>query len=133
MTSALTIECTVQFRKSGRGVCKRSKGELNPNSGRLPRVSRWMALAIRLDQLLRAGEVPSHAELARLGHVSLARVSQIMSLLSLAPDIQEEILFLSRRRKGRDPILLRHLLPIAAVADWKKQRARWKALASLTN
>jgi hypothetical protein len=53
-----------------------------------------------------------------------------MSLLSLAPDIQEEILFLSRRQKGRDPILLRHLLPIAAVADWKKQRARWKALTA---
>jgi hypothetical protein len=51
-----------------------------------------------------------------------------MGLLYLAPDLQEEILFLPRTLKGRDPIQLRHLLPIAILADWCKQRVRWKAL-----
>jgi hypothetical protein len=33
-------------------------------------------------------------ELARLGHVSRTRVTQILNLLHLAPDIQERLLFL---------------------------------------
>jgi len=89
-----------------------------------------MALARRLDELIRSREVISYAELARLGHVSRARLSQIMNLLSLAPDIQEKILFLPGTLKGRDPIQLRHLLPIAALSDWRRQRERWKALTA---
>jgi hypothetical protein len=89
-----------------------------------------MALAMRFDDLIRSGEVTDYAELARLGHVSRARLSQIASLLGLAPDIQEEILFLPRTLKGRDPIQLRHLLLIAAIPDWLKQRSRWKSLTA---
>jgi len=81
-----------------------------------------------MDQLVRTGEVTGYAELAALGHVTRARLSQIMSLLSLTPDLQEEILFLPRTLKGRDPIQLRHLLPITVIPDWRKQRIRWKAL-----
>jgi len=87
-----------------------------------------MALAMRLDELIRSGEVTGYAELARLGHVTPARLSQIVSLLSLAPNLQEEVLFLPRTLKGRDPIQLRHLLPITIIPDWRKQRIRWKAL-----
>jgi hypothetical protein len=87
-----------------------------------------MALAMRLDELIRSGKVTGYAELARLGHVTRARLSQIMSLLCLAPDLQEKILFLPRTLKGRDQIQLRHLLPIALVPDWRKQRIRWKSL-----
>jgi hypothetical protein len=85
-----------------------------------------MALAIRFDQLIRAGEVTGQAELASLGHVTRARVSQIMCLRCLAPDLQEEVLFLPATTRGRDPIQLRHLLPIARIAEWRKQRVRWK-------
>jgi hypothetical protein len=87
-----------------------------------------MALAMRLDELIRSGKVTGYAELARLGHVTRARLSQIMSLLCLAPDLQEKILFLPRTLKGRDPIQLRHLLPITVIPDWRKQRIRWKSL-----
>jgi hypothetical protein len=55
---------------------------------RVPRISRLMALAIHLDQLLRAGKVKDLAEVARLGHVTRARLTQIMNLLNLAPEIQ---------------------------------------------
>jgi hypothetical protein len=85
-----------------------------------------MALAIRFEQLIRAGEVTGCAELAKLGHVTRARISQIMSLQCLAPDIQEEVLFLPQTPKGRDPIQLRDLLPIARIVYWRQQRARWK-------
>ena len=130
MNSTFTMECSVEFNGRGRGSRKRPLS--NPDSvaepGRVPRVSRLMALAIRFEQLIRAGEVTGQAELATLGHVTRARVSQIMCLGCLAPDVQEEVLLLPRTTKGRDPIQLRHLLPIASTADWRKQRVQWNDL-----
>lgn len=51
-----------------------------------------------------------------------------MSLLLLAPDIQEEILFLPATQSGRDAITLSHLQPIALVPSWAKQRRLWRHL-----
>ena len=81
-------------------------------------------LAIRFDQLIRDGAVSDQAELARLEYVSPARLSQVMALLQLAPDIQEALLFLPPTEHGRDPVTERDLRPIEAVADWGKQRGR---------
>jgi hypothetical protein len=91
-------------------------------------VARLLALAHRFEGLLRQGVIDDQADLARLGQVSRARVSQIMTLLHLAPDIQEEILFLRPTTRGRDPIRLRHLLPVAQVLDWRQQRWLWRRL-----
>ena len=126
----LTIECKVHFQARGRGRKELEVGA-SPSMaalGRAPRVSRLLALAHRLERLLRTGVVRDYTEAARLGHVTRARISQIVSLLYLAPDIQEQILFLPRTEHGRDPIVLRDLLPIAAAADWKKQRRLWQCL-----
>jgi hypothetical protein len=87
-----------------------------------------MALAIRLECLVRKGEIADYAEIARLGHVTRARVTQIMNLLLLAPDIQEEILFLPPTDRGPHPIILRDLQPIATVPDWRTQRRMWREL-----
>jgi hypothetical protein len=129
MTSAFTIECRVHFNNRGRGSRKRPTRQSTAEAGRVPRVSRLMALAMRFDELIRSGQVTGYAELAKLGHVTRARLSQIASLLCLAADLQEDILFLPRTLRGRDMIQLRHLLPIAAIHDWRKQRSRWKSLA----
>ena len=94
--------------------------------GRVPRIARLMALAIRFDDLLRRGEVADYAELARLGHVTRARVTQIMNLLDLAPDIQEAILFLPPTHAGYDPIKEWQIRPIAATSDWTRQRKLWR-------
>jgi hypothetical protein len=67
--------------------------------------------------------------LARLGHVTRARLTQIMNLTLLAPSIQEELLFLPRVESGRDPVIIRDLQPIAMTLDWRKQ---WKAWAAIT-
>ncbi len=88
-----------------------------------------MALAIRFDRLIRNGAVADYAEIARLGHVTRARLTQIMNLLKLAPNIQEELLCLPPVEKGRDPITERELRPIAAVLDWQKQRRMWRRIA----
>src|SRR5260370_29076117 len=130
MTTSLQIECEVHFQARGRG---RKEMRVGPEAvvaapGRVPRVARWLALAHRLERLLRAGAAQDYADLAQLGHVTRARVSQIMSLLQLAPDIQEAILFLPRVERGRDPVVLRDVLPIAASLDWKRQRRKWEQL-----
>ncbi len=67
-------------------------------------VSRLMALAIRFEQLIQDGHVADYAELARLSHVSRARITQVMNLRLLAPDIQEQILFLPKIERGRDMV-----------------------------
>jgi hypothetical protein len=91
-----------------------------------------MALAIRLDQLIRDGVVANQAKLARLGHVTRAHLTQIMSLLNLAPDIQETVPFLPRTHKGPDPIAERPLRAIVAVSEWPKQRRMWENAKSDT-
>jgi hypothetical protein len=129
MATALSIERTVEFCRRGHGGRKtlRPAVEAMPSPlGRVPRVARLLALAIRFEGLVRSGAIASYAELARLGQVTEARISQIMDLTLLAPDIQEAVLFLPRTERGRDPIVLRDLLPIAAARDWQKQRRLWR-------
>jgi hypothetical protein len=85
-------------------------------------------LAWRCEELLRSGIVANHAELAHLGHVSRARISQILNLRFLAPDLQEHILFLPLTVHGRDAITVRHLQRVVASLDWREQRRRWRLL-----
>ena len=87
-----------------------------------------MALAIHFDELIRRSDVEDSSEIARLGHVTPARVSQIMSLLQLAPNIMEGLLFLPRTMRGRDQVCERGVLRIANEADWQTQRALWSEL-----
>lgn len=98
--------------------------------GNPPRVSKLMALAIRFDGLVQRGEVRDCADLARLGYVTRARITQIMNLLNLAPDIQEAILFLPRTVKGRDRLREKEVRPIAAVPHWSRQRKMWAKLTA---
>jgi len=84
----------------------------------IPRVARLMALAIRFEGLLRDETIQNYAELARLGRVTRARMTQIMKLLDLAPDIQEQILFLPRIQGLNE----RNLRPLVSRLDWDEQR-----------
>lgn len=123
----ITIQRKVHFRQGRRSrkELRDGKAVAAPVSGRVPRVARLMALAIRFDQLIRDGTVADQAELARLGHVTRARLTQIMNLLCLAPDLQEQLLFLPVTAHGRDEITEMQLRPIAAQADWRSQRHSW--------
>src|SRR5215217_1090295 len=126
-TGSLTVAGTLHFARRGRGGRKegREGATSAPSAGRVPRVSRLMALALKFEGLIREGAVADQAELARLGHVTRARLTQIMNLSLLAPDIQEALLFLPSVERGRDPIVLRDLQPIAMTLDWRKQRKAW--------
>ena len=129
-----TVEFPITVRRGKRGARRMRDGRAPTpkpvEPGRVPRIARLMALAIRLDGLVRSGAVRDFADLARLGRVSRARVSQIMNLLALAPDIQEALLFLPRTVQGRDPVTERQVRAVAALADWGEQRIRWAACQS---
>ncbi|MBI3865341.1 MAG: hypothetical protein HY290_25990 [Planctomycetia bacterium] len=127
MIKPIKIQAKVRFGRDrkGRKVLKIGEAAVLPATGRLPRVTRLLALAHRFEKLIRDGEVRDYADLARLGHVTRARISQIMDLLLLAPEIQEQILGLSAVEAGHDPIHERQLRAIVAVLDWGKQRRMW--------
>ncbi len=86
--------------------------------------------SVRLGQLIRDGHVADQAELARLSHVSRARLTQFMNLLQIAPDIQEAVLHLPRTESGRDAVTERDLRPIAGMVSWNRQRRKWKQIQS---
>jgi hypothetical protein len=83
--------------------------------------------------MLHRREVKDLAELARVGHVTRARVTQIMNLLNLAPDIQEQILFLPVVTEGHDPVKEWEVRPIAAQTRWAKQRRLWRKVVDRTS
>lgn len=131
MSQSLTIHRRICFHRAGqRKVLCRESEQINASSpkGRIPRAARLMALAIRLEDLLRSGQPVNYAEVARLGYVSRARVTQITNLTLLAADIQEAILFLPAVQQGPDPVTDRDLRPLVAEPDWQKQRQMWARL-----
>ena len=132
MTTPIKVQTKVRFdfARKGRKVLKIGEATtVSPPRGRVPRVTRLLALAHRFEKLIRDGDVRDYAELARLGHVTRARLSQIMDLLLLAPDIQEQILFLPAVEAGDDPVTERQVRRIVAVAEWGKQRRVWAGLS----
>ena len=101
---------------------------VSPAPGRLPRVTQVLALAIHFHEMLRHGEAKDYADLARLGGLCRERVSQIMRLIYLAPDIQVELLYLPPTTTGRFPISETSMRKIAGLLSWSDQRERWRAL-----
>lgn len=131
MKTGVKVSANVRFETRRKGTrCLVRTPETTPQEaprGRLPRITRLMALAIHFDRLIQSGAVENYSELARLGNVTRARMTQIMNLLMLDPGIQEQILFLPRAESGRDALCLRDLQPVAGTIDWRNQRRDWIA------
>ena len=130
--TTVTTPVHFQYQSKGHRVMRTGHHPEKPDvgPGRVPRVARLMALAIKFEGLLESGAIADQVELAELGHVTRARVTQIMNLTLLAPDIQEDILHLPLVVDGRDPITERHLRPIAGEIRWDRQRVMWRDLAT---
>jgi hypothetical protein len=110
---SITIESHIHFTRAKAGRKEIAAGPepepLPAPPDPIPRVSRLMALAIHFDGLIRQGLVKDYADLARLGGVSRARITQIMNLLNLPPWKQEELLFLEGTEAGRDGVTERQV------------------------
>jgi hypothetical protein len=120
---ALRVEVTVELPKGRRGPpTDLGCGKEPANTAvHIPRITRLMALAIKFQEMVDCGEVRDYADIARLGYVTRARLTQIMNLLLLAPDIQEALLHSGA--KLEKPLSERHIRSIAAVESWESQRA----------
>ncbi|MBI5587043.1 MAG: hypothetical protein HY889_01600 [Deltaproteobacteria bacterium] len=92
-----------------------------------PRVTELLRKAMEWKELLDAGEVPTLVEIARREGLSRARITQIMSLLRLAPDIRNYILSMPRVTK-RPVVTERLLRPIVRVENLLVQAERFQQL-----
>ena len=78
--------------------------------------ARFLALGHAVEQAVANGELASNAEAARQLGITAARLSQIVQLTLLAPDIQERVLM------GQLLLSTRALRPIAQIPNWAEQR-----------
>ena len=132
MSKPVSVDFQFSIKQRGRGAKKSivegaaQSDESKSALERIPRISRYMALAIHFEDLIRQGVVTDYADLARLGHVTRARVTQIMNLRLLAPEIQEEILLGKKTGDDRIPIQLKSLQVLATICSWRTQRQLWE-------
>jgi hypothetical protein len=114
----------VEMMLPGWSPRQREQNDPTPTTppARLPRITRLMALAIKFQDMVDRGEVRDYADIARLGYVTRARITQIMNLLHLAPKVQEEILFLKCAPPERS------LRPLTVQPLWDQQIRLWRRL-----
>lgn len=125
------VETTIPVNHSRRARSMEERlGRPEPPNGpktgpRIPRITRLMALAIKLQEMIDRGEIQDYVDIAQLGYITRARASQIMNLTLLAPDIQEALLEL-------DPVLNlvneRALRSVCRQPLWRCQRLAWHEL-----
>ena len=129
LNGTLQIEVSIAPATSRKGGQRRNTaGPKLPEPPRVPRIARLMALAVKFQDMVDRGEVRDYADLARLGFVTRARLTQIMNLLLLAPDIQERLLDGVLRQSITSE---RHLRPVIRSLDWAAQRALFAKLIEL--
>ena len=122
---AIQVETTLPVRPRRHESPKGGQPDSASGAGsgsRVPRITRLMALAIKFQDMVDRGEVRDYADLARLGYVTRARITQIMNLLLLAPDIQEGVLF----GRALADTSERTFRVVCAEAYWPDQRSRFR-------
>jgi hypothetical protein len=124
VTLSIPIHLATPTRRT---VVREGAKPARPN-GRIARLSRILALAHHFQNLLDTGVVRTQMELAELTKLTTARITQIMNLLVLAPDIQEEILFMPPVTKGPAPVTERDLRPLLKTLVWSEQREQWAVI-----
>ena len=126
---SVQVETMLPLRKRPAESAERPEMASKPRSRPpVPRITRLMALAIKSQEMIERGEVGNYADVARLGHVTPARVTQIMNLLLLAPSIQESILQFGTLPATQSVLSERNLRPVTLIADWGQQRLAWERL-----
>jgi hypothetical protein len=141
MTTDSTITNIVEVRCSlKRPACQRKRSDVVPDSpspivdalelrAKLPRITHTVARAILFEEAIAAGEAADFSDLARLTAMTRERVSQVMRMTWLAPDIQEEILCLPPVRRRRTcAVSVPEVEVIAGEVLWDDQRNSWLKL-----
>ena len=118
------------FRHKGRSVTlAETPPPAKPEPVRRPaKVAQQLALAHHLQAAIDRGAVADRAAVARKLGLTRARVTQLLDLLLLAPDLQDAVLALEAV-DGAEPMAERTLRAVAHAGTWTEQRAEWAALA----
>ena len=125
----LNVHIVARGRKTIRPHDANSDNSSKPKPpARIPRIARLMALAIHYQEMLRTGEANDMIELSRRAKVSQPRMSQIMALNLLAPDIQTALLDLPPQSKGKPFLHEKRIRPITAMLEWTEQRVAWQQI-----
>ena len=98
-----------------------------PKAPRTPRVVELLRKAIEWQALLESGAASNQAAIARREGITRARVTQVMGLLRLTPEIQEHVLSLPDMVR-RPAITERALRPIAQLGNVTDQKAKFEEL-----
>ena len=125
-SNQVTYSLDFEARPGSRKVKPATTEDRNLDVRNVPRIARLLALAIRVEGLIGEQTIRDYAAVASLGCVTRARMTQIMKLLNLAPDIQEQILFLPPIRGLNE----RTLRPVSHLIDWDEQRRLFQGLAT---
>lgn len=120
--SALSVEYKIDFANEGRKRnMKREPSIPKKKPPGIPRVARLLALAHHYRRLINQGVVRDYADIAGLYNLSRARLTQVMNLTLLAPEIQEEILFSSCCIKERS------VRQVLKTPIWEEQIKIWNS------
>jgi len=103
---------------------------LKPAPPQVPKVTRLLVLGYHFERLVSQGVVKDYAALSRLTGLSRARVTQLVNLTLLAPNIQAEILTRDAAAADRDATFERRLRDLTALPDWNEQRTRQSGRAA---
>jgi hypothetical protein len=90
-------------------------------------VARMLALAHHLQGAIDRGDFEDRADVARHLNLTRARITQVLDLLLLAPDLQEQVLDLEAV-DGVEPFREHTLRTVVRASSWAEQRARWTTL-----
>ncbi len=111
-----------------RGHGKRFSTEPPPAPVRRPaRVAVMLALAYKIQEAITQGKVRDQADVARRLGFTRARITHLLDLLLLAPDLQERVLFLEAV-DGVQPLSERALRAVAHTRTWPDQREQWEEI-----
>lgn len=117
--SSLSLVTSLPVRASSRRIeCDR----------RFARVARVLALAHHIEAGIASGRWKNASEVSRALGLSRNRLSQVLALLNLAPDLQEQVLFLEAV-DGEEPITEKALfVSVARLVSWAEQRGKFVEL-----
>lgn len=119
---------TIRFRtRQQKHSERRARREAGLNQTHPARVARLLAHAHDIEARVQSGEFRNYADVARHYGLSHARLTQVMNLLLLAPDIQAEVLAL-RFPPGWEAVTERHLREVLRKQVWEEQKEVWKRI-----
>ena len=128
-SSALMVSGKLHLVRKGHAKRFVGTPPVAPEPARRPaRLAVMLALAHKIQQAIDRGAVRDRAEVARRFGLTRARVTQLLDLRLLAPDIQEQVLF-AESVDGVEPLGEKAVRAVICSMNWGQQQRTAAVLA----